>query len=149
MKATSIKNAGGSVCGYMCVYTHTVTHSHHTYGVIDCESRGGYQDSARLLTRLVNCFPKRYLGTKPWVDKFRLVPKPKPQTATLRQFEALLYLRTWQKISAWSLVNAEVLANIHNYTHVCYTWLYAHFLYMIAFLDHKVWTIHMKNMTHV
>ena len=34
----SIYNAGGSVCGCICLYTHTQTHC--TYGVLDCESRG-------------------------------------------------------------------------------------------------------------
>jgi len=36
----SIFNAGGSLCGCRCVYTHTVTHTHCTYGVLGCEPRG-------------------------------------------------------------------------------------------------------------
>ena len=35
----SISNAGGSVCGCMCVYTHTVTHTLCTDGVLGCEPR--------------------------------------------------------------------------------------------------------------
>ena len=35
----SIFNAGGSVCGFVCVYTHTLAHTHCTYGVLGCEPR--------------------------------------------------------------------------------------------------------------